>query len=536
MREVRGTRRETALFPYPRRPFELITLHNQHLNPMKTTFPTSFAAAAFALALLPSMGTAQEVRNGDNNANFFQQLAGDPSVLGVTFNFLGGNDRLVLLRNDDLAGLNGLNNGAANMGAGRDVVITSFNMSGTFTLGAGNDFFFCQGDVNFNDSSVRDILVLAGPDNDLIVVTTDGCGYAGEQGDDIFVSDGSRNAFDGGEGNDTYSAEAAEEGVGIDLLNQVAIARFTTGESLFSIENARGSIFDDSILGDANANRLDGLQGNDSIDGGPGNDTISGGTGTNELVGGADIDTLVVEGNITSKTLLGLVPGSGSLVQVVGTRDGVPFDHTVVGFEQVLENGELKSLAFFLGLIRTNNPPPQQTVIPERPVAAAINGFIAGLTLNGTPNADTLNGAAGHDDLAGFGGNDRLNGGANDDTLTGGAGLDRLTGGANNDTFVFSTALAGSADTVTDYNVAQDTIHIRANLVGNLPAGPLGNTRFKSIATPRGAVDANDRIIYIRSTGELMFDRNGSAAGGRVLIATLPRNLTMVASEVVIIP
>lgn len=64
------------------------------------------------------------------------------------------------------------------------------------------------------------------------------------------------------------------------------------------------------------------------------------------------------------------------------------------------------------------------------------------------------------------------------------------------------------------------------------PIREIRGTRMET----RGALDANDRIIYIRSTGELMFDRNGSAADGRVLIATLPRNLTMVASEVVIIP
>lgn len=531
-------------------------------NPMKTTLPSSLAVAAFIFALLPFIGTAQSTHDGDNNANSFQQLSGDPSVIGVTFNFLGGNDRLVLLRNDDQAGLNGLNNGAANMGDGRDVVITSFNMSGTFNLGTGNDFFFCLGDVNFNDSSVRDILVLAGPGNDLIVVTTDGCGYAGEQGNDIFVSDGSRNAFDGGEGNDTYSAEAAEEGASIDLLSQVAFAGFTTGESLFSIENARGSSFGDSILGDANANRLDGLSGDDTIDGGDGDDTVSGGVGTNRLEGGDGIDTFVVQGAVTSKIL------SSGVIRVEGTLNGVPFVHIATGFEQVFDNGVLKTLPAFLG--RASFVVLEPTFIPESPVEAAMNGFLAGLTRNGTANPDTLNGAAGHDDITGFAGNDTLNGnggddfilgdggadtlnggvgndvliggaendilngGANNDTLIGGPGLDRLMGGANGDSFVFSTALAGSSDTITDYNIAEDTIRIKADLVGNLPAGPLAGVRFKSIATPRGALDANDRIVYVRSTGQLLFAANGSASGNRVLIATLPGGLAMAASEIVI--
>jgi hypothetical protein len=172
---------------------------------MKTILHTAIAVAAFALALVPSIGSAQ-IFNGDNNNNFVQQNSGDQSVRDFTFNFLGGNDRLILLRNDDLAGLN---SGFANMGDGRDVVLTSFNMSGTFNLGTGNDFFLSEGDVNFNANG-PDILVQAGLGNDLILVTTDFCIYRGEQGNDIFVSDGSRNTFDGGADNDTYSAEAAE--------------------------------------------------------------------------------------------------------------------------------------------------------------------------------------------------------------------------------------------------------------------------------------------------------------------------------------
>lgn len=505
------------------------------------------AIAAFALALFPSIGTAQNVLNGDNN-NFVQQNSSDLSVRDFTFNFMGGNDRLILLRNDDLAGLN---RGVANMGDGRDIVITSFNMSGTFNLGNDNDFFLSEGDVNFNGNGT-DILVLAGQGNDLILVTTDFCIYGGEQGNDIFVSDGSRNTFDGGEGNDTYSAEAAELDAYIDLGLGFAEARFTTGERLVSIENARGSALNDTIFGDNNANRLDGLAGNDGIDGDPGNDTISGGAGTNTLEGNTGIDTLVIQGTITSKTRL-----SPSRIRVRGSFNGFAFDHTASNFEQVLENDVLKSVAFFMG--ETANNTVQQTQIAESPVEAAINGFISGLTLNGTAGANTLNGAAGHDDIAGFAGNDTLNGnagedfmnggdgvdtinggndndtldgGAQNDTLNGGLGSDKMTGGANNDIFVFSTALAGNADTITDYNVSQDTIHISRSLVGNLPAGALAAIRFKN--TARGAIDADDRIIYNSANGQLSFDSNGSAAGGNVLIATLPANLAMVAAEIVL--
>jgi serralysin len=317
--------------------------------------------------------------------------------------------------------------------------------------------------------------------------------------------------------------------------------RFTTAESLISIENARGSDFGDTIFGDSNANRIDGLGGDDSIDGDPGNDTISGGPGTNTLFGNTGVDTLVINGTITSKTRL-----SATEIRVIGTTGGIAFDDRASGFEQVLENGVLKSIAFFMGETATNNV--QQTVIAETSVVAKINALVAGQTLNGNGNANTISGEAGSDDIAGLGGNDtlngrggddclfggtgvdRLNGGTGDDTLDGGPGLDNLTGGPGKDTFVFSSALANSSDVITDYTVADDTILISKSLVGNLPAGSLAANRFKNTAL--GNISSEDRIIYESATGKLFFDSNGSGVGGRVLIATLPAGLAMVAGEI----
>lgn len=497
---------------------------------MNTSLHATIFLATIALALVPSFGFSQTIRTFDNNNNVFQQEGSSLSVLNTTFNFLGGNDRLILLRDDDLAGLG---SGTANMGDGRDVVLTSFNMSGTFNLGGGNDLFLCQGDVNFNGNAT-DILVLAGAGNDIIAVDTDFCDYRGEAGNDFFFSDGSRNSFDGGPGNDTYSAEDATSAVGMDLGQGVVVVGSATPDFLSGIENLRGSNFDDEILGDPNANRIDGLGGNDLIDGDAGNDTIAGGPGGNGLFGNAGIDTLVISGTITSKTRL-----SPTAIRVTGLLNGIPFDDEASDFEQVLDNNVLKSVAFFMGESTTNVV--SQTVIPETSVLTLITGLVAGRTLNGNGAANVLNGGPGHDDISGFGGSDTLNGnggddtilgGAGDDTLNGGPGLDRLTGGPGRDSFSFTSPLAGSADVLTDYRVIDDTIRISRNLVGGLAAGPLADSRFKN--TARGTVDADDRIIYDSATGALHFDRNGSVTGGRVLIATLPRGLAMVASEIII--
>ena len=69
---------------------------------------------------------------------------------------------------------------------------------------------------------------------------------------------------------------------------------------------------------------------------------------------------------------------------------------------------------------------------------------------------DTLYGLDGHDELHGGFGADVLDGGAGNDALYSGMGNDTMTGGSGHDTFHFGWL--GGKDTVTDFNVSQDSI------------------------------------------------------------------------------
>jgi Ca2+-binding RTX toxin-like protein len=79
-------------------------------------------------------------------------------------------------------------------------------------------------------------------------------------------------------------------------------------------------------------------------------------------------------------------------------------------------------------------------------------------TLNGGQHDDILGGGTGNDLLSGEGGSDDLRGGDGNDWLSGGTGNDLLSGGSGADVFVFR--LNEGADRITDFDAANDTLHL----------------------------------------------------------------------------
>jgi Ca2+-binding RTX toxin-like protein len=80
--------------------------------------------------------------------------------------------------------------------------------------------------------------------------------------------------------------------------------------------------------------------------------------------------------------------------------------------------------------------------------------------------------------------------------LNGGLGKDVLAGGAGTETFVFNTALgAGNVDSITDFSVLDDTIHLDDAIFVGLSAGNLAASAFAANLTS-AATDALHRVIY----------------------------------------
>ena len=169
--------------------------------------------------------------------------------------------------------------------------------------------------------------------------------------------------------------------------------------------------------------------------------------------------------------------------------------------------------------------------------------------LIGSAGDDTLLGKLGHDVLEGMGGNDllrggrgrdRLDGGSGDDTLkggrgrdtlSGGAGSDILTGGKGKDVFVFDAAPgADNVDTITDFGKGKDRIQLSGSIFTARSGGALSAAAFCANATGK-AESAAHRIIYNTASGALLYDADGSGAGGAVQIATLNGKPKVTASD-----
>jgi len=406
--------------------------------------------------------------------------------------------------------------------------------------------------------------VLAGDGNDKVSGRGGNDNLYGQDGNDILIGGTGGDYLSGGTGVDVASYEDAAAGVVASLVNAAVNTGEAAGDTYNSIERLTGSAFNDELTGTNGANtllggdgndRLYGLNGDDTLGGGDGNDLLRGGAGADYLSGGAGSDTASYEAATAGVTVSLANPAINT-----GEAAGDTFSS--------IEN--LYGSAFNDGL----NGNAGANVIRARDGNDALKGYAGNDDLYGDGGNDLLIGGEGADDLHGGSGTDTatyyqattgvvaslansaintgeaagdtydsvenitgsahddsvygnnaanvVDGGAGDDVLKGYAGNDTLKGGADDDIFVFNTALnaATNVDTITDFNVADDTIWLDNSVFTALSAGALAASAFKDIAL--GAVDVNDRILYHSGTGDLFYDADGSnAVFSAVKFATL---------------
>jgi serralysin len=221
-----------------------------------------------------------------------------------------------------------------------------------------------------------------------------------------------------------------------------------------SIENVTGGSGNDTLTGNAVANRLEGGAGNDKLDGNGGVDT---------LIGGAGDDTFITD-------------GSAILTEAVGG-----------GTDTVQSSVTFTLAANFENLTLTGTGNISGT------------GNVVANILTGNDGINTLNGGGGNDTLSGGLGNDTLNGGANTDTLTGGSG---------NDTFVFASTGdagngAGTRDVITDFEGAGASVVDVIDVSGiDANTGIGGNQAFTFIST--AGFSAAGQLRYFQDTSNAL--------------------------------
>ena len=292
-----------------------------------------------------------------------------------------------------------------------------------------------NGDLVVGDTNANTLDGLGGDD-----VLSGGTGtdtLRGGDGDDILEGGAHGDVLDGG--NDSITAGLAPSStdhteaygdtiryvgstaaVTIDLAARTASGGHAAGDTIVAvstvstIENVVGSSgWNDTLRGDARANRLSGLGGNDTLEGRAGEDVLVGGAGDDTLRGGDGDDNVAGEdGNdiIEGGNQNDLLAGGSGVDQIQGDAG-----------EDVLSGGDGDD---------------------------TLRGGTENDRLGGDTGNDQLFGDAGNDQLVGGDGNDTLTGGDGDDILAGEQGNDQLLGEIGNDTYVFD-ATSGN-DTIVD--------------------------------------------------------------------------------------
>ncbi|WP_243374856.1 hypothetical protein [Microvirga solisilvae] len=145
----------------------------------------------------------------------------------------------------------------------------------------------------------------------------------------------------------------------------------------------------------------------------------------------------------------------------------------------------------------------------------------------------TIEGSNSNNYVTGTSGNDLLKGNAGRDVLWGKTGSDLLTGGTQEDAFVFDTAIGKDVDYITDFNVVDDTIRLENSIFTKLTkTGALSSSFF---VTGEKALDANDFIVYNKSTGVLSYDADGSGSGAAVKFAVIENKVALTAADFIVI-
>jgi Ca2+-binding RTX toxin-like protein len=343
----------------------------------------------------------------------------------------------------------------------------------------------------------------------------------GNAANNILIAGNGDNRINGGSGVDTVSYERAGGAVSVDLSISAAQQTGSSGsDTLTLIENLTGSAFSDSLRGNGLWNWIDGGAGADLMEGGAGSDTY-----VVDDVGDVVIEAAGAAGSANSDWVYSRL-ASYTLGEHVenGAID-------IAGAASLFGNALDNILMSGLGDNLLDGKGGIDGVSYQRASAAVTVSLLSNTATGGTGNdslvsIENLIGSSFNDLLIGDGGNNDIRGGSGSDTIRGGGGNDILRGGGNNqgdgvrDTFVFDTLPNGNTNydrVVAFEGNGLDRIQLDPAIFSAIGA-TLDASEFR---VGSAALDANDFILFDRTTGNLFYDADGSGAGAKVLFAKL---------------
>lgn len=279
--------------------------------------------------------------------------------------------------------------------------------------------------------------------------------------------------------------------------------------------------------------------GSDDIYGGKGNDWIHGGGGYDRIYGGEGNDT-IYDGFYDGNTYGGLgndrvyggfgvewIYGEGGSDTLLGEagNDKLYGDSNTAGATSATTSADF--LSGGAGLDNIYGGHGRDTIYGGSENDYITGGFSGSGAIDdhdvisgGTGN-DSIYGMEGHDVIYGNEDDDRIEGNEGNDRMDGGTGSDTLRGGDGSDQYQFSNLPAGTKDTI-QYFQEVDTIAFKKTVFTGLGT-TLTAGEFKSVATTAGVarsqLDADDRLIFVRGTETLWYDRDGNGAAAAVEIA-----------------
>jgi Ca2+-binding RTX toxin-like protein len=301
---------------------------------------------------------------------------------------------------------------ATNSSGDRLMVLPSGGVGVEILAGDGDDF------VN---AGAGPDLVHGGSGNDTL---------NGRAGNDVLDGGAGADTLDGGQGIDTVTYASATGGVVATLIPSLATNMGdASGDVFVNIENLTGSSYDDKLIGDAQANVLDGGDGNDILVGNGNGDTLIGGAGTDTAsyeysttgvsvslaagigtAGDADGDVLIsienLIGGAGNDTFAGAAGIQANVFDGGAGTDTVTYAASNAGVVASLTSG-------LAGVVQTNDAEGDSFINIEN-----LTGTIYADTLIGSAAANTLNGGNGDDLLEGLGGGDAFIGDLGNDTVS----------------------------------------------------------------------------------------------------------------------